>query len=265
MALTVLGFFENTSDAYNAVDMLTSKGFDNSNIDVSENYESYENAEYRKERSGKAGNFFRSLFTNEDQADKFTKAAGNNTMVTVHTMNQAEAEKAAVILDDCGAIDVDEKYYSEDTMVDTDKDDYSEDTMVNTDKDYDRTSETSIPIIEEDVNIGKRQVKRGEVRVRSRIIARPVEETLRLREERVHIERTPVNREASEADLQNFKEDTIQINEYGEEVIVSKKTRVVEEVNVRKDVEERNETVRETERKTEVDVDKLDDSKKDYK
>jgi uncharacterized protein (TIGR02271 family) len=116
-------------------------------------------------------------------------------------------------------------------------------------------------VIEEELNVGKRQVETGGMRVRSRIIDRPVEENLRLREERVTIERTPVNRPATESDLSTFRDGEIEVRERAEVPVVNKQARVVEEINVRKDVHERDEVVRDTVRKTEVEVDQLEGNK----
>jgi stress response protein YsnF len=112
--------------------------------------------------------------------------------------------------------------------------------------------------VEENVQIGKREVETGGVRLRSRIIETPVEENLRLREEYVRVERTPVDRVATDADLQNFQEREIEMTEHAEVPVVNKEARVVEEVNLNKEVEERDETVKETVRKTEVDVENLE-------
>jgi uncharacterized protein (TIGR02271 family) len=113
-------------------------------------------------------------------------------------------------------------------------------------------------VIEEELQVGKREVQTGGMRLRSRIIERPVEESLRLREEHVRLERNPVNRPASESDLSTFREGEIEVRERAEVPVVNKQARVVEEINVRKDVEERDETVRETVRKTDVEVENLD-------
>jgi hypothetical protein len=51
----------------------------------------------------------------------------------------------------------------------------------------------------EQLQVGKREVEHGGVRVRSRVIEKPVEEHLRLREERVVVNRRPVNREVTSA------------------------------------------------------------------
>ena len=61
--------------------------------------------------------------------------------------------------------------------------------------------EMTIPVVEEDISIGKREVERGHVRIYSRVTERPVEESVRLREEKVTVERRPVDRPATDADF----------------------------------------------------------------
>ena len=109
-------------------------------------------------------------------------------------------------------------------------------------------------MVEEQVRVGKREVGRGSVRVRSYVVERPVEEQVSLTDERVTIERRPVDREVSSGDVA-FQEREIEAVERGEEAVVSKTARVTEEIGIRKDVDSRTETVRDTVRKTEVEVD----------
>ncbi|GAA4409940.1 hypothetical protein GCM10023187_33940 [Nibrella viscosa] len=228
------------------------------------------------------GDFFRSLFGGRDDSDayrNYAEVGRRGSIVAVHVTTTHEAEQAAEILDDCGAIDVDERasQYRSGTMGamggsgiagESDKTTHLQadagmgtDTTM-TDQDYNRTdNDRAIPIIEEDVQVGKREVETGGARIRSRIVERPVEEHLRLRTEHVQVERNPVNRPASDADLNAFKEGEIEVTERAEIPIVNKEARVVEEVKVSKTVEERDETVRETARKTEVDVDKMQSDK----
>jgi hypothetical protein len=89
------------------------------------------------------------------------------------------------------------------------------------------------------------------------VTQRPVEETVHLRQERVTVERHPVDRSATEADFAAFKEGTIEITESQEEPVVSKRARVVEEVVVSKEVEERTQTVSDAARRTEVEVEPI--------
>ncbi len=114
-----------------------------------------------------------------------------------------------------------------------------------------------IPVVEEELQVGKRAVQRGGVRVYSRMTETPVEENVQLREERVRVDRQPVNRAATEADFRSGKEQVIEVAEYAEEPVVSKQARVVEEVRVGKDATERTETIRDTVRRTDVEVENL--------
>ncbi|HST93410.1 MAG TPA: DUF2382 domain-containing protein [Microvirga sp.] len=110
-----------------------------------------------------------------------------------------------------------------------------------------------IPVVEEELHVGKRDVGGGRVRIHSRVVERPVQEQVNLREERVHVERRAVDRPLGEADAA-FRDRTIEAEERREEAVVSKEARVKEELVVRKDVEQRTETISDTVRSTEVDV-----------
>ncbi len=116
------------------------------------------------------------------------------------------------------------------------------------------TGTEAIPVVEEDVRIGKRAIDRGRVRVRSYVVERPVEENVTLHDERIDVERRAVDRPAGTVPDEAFRERTIEVTATGEEAVVQKDARVVEEVVVRKDAQERTETVRDTVRKTEVEV-----------
>jgi len=74
-----------------------------------------------------------------------------------------------------------------------------------------------------------------------------------LREERVQVERRAVDRPVQPGDAV-FQEREITATERGEEAVVDKQARVVEEIGIRKDVDTRTETVRDTVRQQEVEV-----------
>ncbi|HEX4809903.1 MAG TPA: YsnF/AvaK domain-containing protein [Bryobacteraceae bacterium] len=111
-----------------------------------------------------------------------------------------------------------------------------------------------IPVVEEELKVGKRSVLRGGVRVYSRVVEEPVEGSVGLREEHVRVERQRVDRPATATDLRPGQEQVIEVKEFTEEPVVSKQARVVEEVRVNKEAAQRTETVRDTVRRTEVDV-----------
>jgi stress response protein YsnF len=73
----------------------------------------------------------------------------------------------------------------------------------------------------------------------------------------VHVERHPVDRPVTDAD-NAFREGTLEVTGRAEEAVVAKTARVVEEVVVGKQVEEHTETVHDTLRRTDVDVQEVD-------
>jgi uncharacterized protein (TIGR02271 family) len=120
--------------------------------------------------------------------------------------------------------------------------------------------EQVLPVVEEELKVGKREVERGGVRVYTHVSEEPVEQQVTLREEHAHVERRPANRPATTADLQAFQEGSIEVRERREEAVVSKEARVVEEVVVGKHTTERTETIRDRVRRTDVEVDQRDGS-----
>ena len=322
MAQTVIGIFDNANQTQNAVQQLVSSGISQSNIDIA-NASSTDNTttDNSSDNDG-IGGFFSSLFgMDDDDSQKYSHVARRGTTVTVHTQSREEAERAADLLDQYGAVDVDEQAarygYSgtgassatlgsgttgvgmgtsdmgtgtvgmgmgatnmgmgttdltpsgttstgmNSVNMNTGATDVTTGTGVTSDADFNTTNrnnldtDQSISVIEENLQVGKREVETGGVRLRSRIIERPVEEHLRLREEHVNVQRNPVNRPVSDADLNNFREGTIEMTEHAEVPVVNKEARVVEEISLGKEVTERDEVVKDTVRKTEVDVDNL--------
>lgn len=116
------------------------------------------------------------------------------------------------------------------------------------------TGDETIQLAEEKLRIGKRDVSHGRVRVRSYVVETPVSEQVTLRDEHVSIDRHPVDRPVTAADADLFRERTIEATESGEEAVVAKDVRIREEIALRKDVEQRTETVTDTVRRTEVEV-----------
>ncbi len=116
-------------------------------------------------------------------------------------------------------------------------------------------NDETIQVVEERLRVGKREVAKGAVRIRSYVVERPVEEQISLHEERVDVERRPVDRAVTAADNALFQERTIEARAVGEEAVVSKTARVVEEVGLHKEASDRVKTVRDTVRRTEVEVD----------
>ena len=122
----------------------------------------------------------------------------------------------------------------------------------------DDVDETTIPVVEEDIQIGKREVESGVTHVNAYVEEQPVEKDIHLRREHVEVERRKVDRDVT-GDEQ-FVEGEFDIHTTEEEAMVRKQARVVEEVRIRKDVEEDVETVRDTVRRQRVEVTDMTDT-----
>ncbi len=115
-----------------------------------------------------------------------------------------------------------------------------------------RDDEAKIPILREEMHVGKREVERARVHVSVRAAEHPVAENVSLREERIVVERRPINRLPTSQEAR-FDDAELDIAEYGEEPVVSKDTKVVEEIIVKKRLEARDEIIRDKLRTTQVD------------
>ncbi len=122
-------------------------------------------------------------------------------------------------------------------------------------RESDAGDERRIPVVEERLRVGKREVDRGGVRVRSYVIEEPVHEKVSLHEEHVDVQRRPVGERAATSSDELFRDQTIEVTEHGEEPVIAKEAVVKEEVIIRKTGEDRVEEIDDTVRHTEVDVD----------
>ncbi len=257
MAKTVVGLFNSTTEAQNIKHELVSEGYSAENIRVVANEQSTGTTGGYASSSGSAAqdtgvmasikNFFGS-FTDADESDRNYYSEGvsrGGALLTATVPDNRAADLAAKL----------ERYGARDVNAETSGAVGTSNTAARTQA-VDRSSaeNVAIPVVEEELQVGKRQVRRGGVRVYSHVVETPVEENIQLREEHVRVQRNAVNRPASEADFQAVKGGAIELTETAEEAIISKQARVVEEVTVGKDVTQRTEKVKDTVRHTEVEV-----------
>jgi len=236
---TLIAAFRSSSDAQAAANDLENGGISRDDIYI----ESGDNAGRSKTASHEGGvlGWFKSVFGNEHENDRsrYENAVTQGRCIVRVDADEEDIATVEDILNRHSPIDV----YEE-----------GEQTAASASGSAAKTQTGAIPVVEEELQVGKRQVLRGGVRVYSRIVEEPVKEDISLREEHVRVERRPVNRAASEADLSGQREKVIEVQEFAEQPVISKQARVVEEVIVGKDVSERTETVRDTVRHTEVNV-----------
>lgn len=294
MNQTVVAVFDEYGEAQSAVNALYQEGgFTRADVKLSPAEDTHEaRTEALRNQSANTdsggwgiGDFFKSLFGSDqhsDDAGVYSEAMRRGSyMVSVDAPTEAQADRAADILQRFHAVDIDHRAeswrssgwsgYQADAPLYTaeeirkDRDLYSKTTVASgataqkstpTTAAASGTKET-IPVIEEQLQVGKRSVQRGGVRIYRHVTETPVEESVQLREEHVTIARRAVDEPASAADVEAFKEGTIEVRETAEEPVVAKTARVVEEVEVGKEVTERTETISDTVRRTDVEVEQL--------
>jgi uncharacterized protein (TIGR02271 family) len=178
--------------------------------------------------------------------------------LTVTAADDAEMTEAERILNECGAVDIDQKaeQWKKEGWTGGSASRAESATGAGV-AGLEAGTRQKLQEVEEELKVGKRAVARGGVRIFTRMTETPIEETVRLREERADVQRREVDRPATEADLAAFKEGSIEVREMSEEAVVSKSARVVGEVEIGKTATEREEIVRDTVRKTKVEVEKL--------
>lgn len=255
--------FDSRMAADRAVSALKAAGIADVVLTGGEN-EGYGTRQYSVEDRSDRG-FFETigdfLFPEEDRHAYAEGLNRGGYLVTVRNIPDHQYETALDILDDEGAVDLDAReaeWRSEGwtgygatgaAATGAAASSYAGDRTAALDADL--NTEGKIDVVEEQVSIGKRQTEGGRVRVRSYVVETPVEQDVELRSERVHVERRPVDRPAGSGD---FQERSLEAREYVEAPVVQKEARVVEEIGLNKDVESHTETVRDTARRTEVEI-----------
>lgn len=275
---TVVGVFDDQSTANNVVEQLVNSGFSRSNIDINSN-DSYASdaasgntgltGQTRDHSGGGISGFFSRMFGDNQPDDygHYAEAVRRGSMMVCVTTDEQNADRAADILERGGAVDVDERAQSWKQRgysgFDESAAPLSGDEIARERQYYQQDNDTrSIPVVQEELEVGKRTVRRGGVRVFNRVVEQPVEEQITLREEHVRVERHATDRPATEADLRGG--EVIEVTEMAEEPVVAKRSRVVEEVTVGKETTNRTETVRDTVRRTDVDVQQVQGGGSDY-
>lgn len=114
--------------------------------------------------------------------------------------------------------------------------------------------EETIPLAEEALEVGKRVVNRGTTRIRRYVVETPVERDVTLHGQRVTVERRRPVTDTGAPAAGAFEERTVEVSETEEVPVIRKNAHVTEEVVVRREDTERQETVHDTVRREDVEI-----------
>jgi uncharacterized protein (TIGR02271 family) len=250
MEKAVVAVFDRQDEAQRASDALVDAGFSRDNVRVasaeSVGMTAGEGQEQDSSITSKIANLLG--FGKGRESDTYSEAVRRGSRVlSVDVANDTEAEKAQDIMAQYNPADMDERAAQ-----------WRASGWQGSQAGTQTTGGEAIPIVEEQLRVGKRQTQRGGARVVSRIREAPVEETVQLHEERATVERRPADRPATEEDVA-AGEASLEARDTAEEAVVDKEARVVEEVVVGKEASDRTETISDSVRRTNVDVEDLTD------
>ena len=280
MENTIVGVYDNFQSAQSALNDLIKSGFAIERVKLSpedDTLAARQSALLREsgteERSKGVFGMFRNLFSTPDETrhpDMYSEAVRRGSfLLAVHTENDDQDEQVSDIMNRYDPVDIEERanYWKAEgwSKFEHGTAPYGEAEIAKERTRYAATSKTgtkvteqrAIPVVQEELQVGKRVVQRGGVRVFRHVTETPVHETVHLREEHVSVERRPVNQPADAADLASLKDESFEVRESAEEAVVAKSARVVEEVVVGKEVTERDQVINETVRRTDVEVEQL--------
>jgi uncharacterized protein (TIGR02271 family) len=265
MSRTVTALYDSRSEAESAKQRL-SQTVDTDSVRILD----HESGSSSNSSEGSGGWLSKLFMADDDRQTYHEGMRRGGFMLCAEVDSDEDADRIISILEETSPVDLDERSQSwrnEGWQTKDRSTQYAGSSAgAFTSQNNDRTAEAGertvqeerIPIVEEQLNIGKREVERGGARIHSFVRETPVSEQVSLHEEEVSVERRPVNETISQGDLNRqglFQDRDIEMRATGEEAVVGKEAHVTEEVVVRKTEAERTENVQDTVRHTEVDVD----------
>ena len=126
------------------------------------------------------------------------------------------------------------------------------------------TKEEVLRLAEEQLEVGKRQVETGRARIRRFVTERPVETQVTLHDEHAEMVRRSVTDPSMIRDV-DWSDKVIEITETSEQPVVNKTSRVAEEVVIRREGSDHVETVRDTVRRQQVELERMPGDRSDIK
>jgi uncharacterized protein (TIGR02271 family) len=260
----ISAFFDRRPEALRAVDELVKAGIPRSNVRLLPENEApvtTATGSYDQVRDDKG--FWASLadfFLPDDDRYTYAEAMNRGSIMVSATVDATHSAQAEDILEKHGTVNIDERESS------WRKEGWRGYPAGSVETAAVKTSGSArpgllgpneggvIPVVEEQLKVGKRQVSGGRVKIRSYVVETPIQEQVSLRTESVRVDRRPVDRPVTPGE-DAFRERTVEAQASSEEPVVSKTARVTGEVVVKKEAGQRTETVSDTVRSTKVDVD----------
>ena len=264
MRQTVVGLFESDADARRAMQMLTDRGTEPDQVEITHAQEQAGTGSAGPADAGVAQrvrNFFSGIFGPQDEPEvgHYAEAVRRGgAVLKVELDDDAQIDGVREAFTAAGAVDIDQRIESWRAQGWSDGGVAAAKPLPASTEAAVVDAEGVIPVLQEELSVGKRRVSTGGLRVYARTVETPVTQDVQLRTEHAEVQRRVVDRPATTADLAGLQDRTIEVSESAEVPVVQKTARVVEEVRVGKTVEQRTQEIADTVRSTEVEVERLD-------
>ncbi len=245
----IVAVYDKAGKAKDAARALESSGFSAGDISLL-NRDSLTDAEMREE------GLWRRLFGRtvaDHESTAYTRAVqGGGAVLTLRVLD-SDVGRAMRILDVHNPVDVNDRVSTATSVPVTPV----KTTVTQPVETYKVTGrEEVLRLAEEQLDVGKRQVETGKARIRRFVIEKPVETKVTLHEEHTELLRRNVTDPTALRDV-DWSDKTIEVTETAEQAVVTKSARVAEEVVIRKEGTDRVETVRDTVRRQQVEIERL--------
>lgn len=241
----VTAFYENRLQAQQAVQRLNEAAIPAADVRIVEGNDPATNAGSRTDEDKGFFDMLSDFFMPDEERHVYAEGLHRGGYVVSARVSAENHERVVKLLDDDYSVDLDQR---------------AEQWRGEGWTGYQKPSEAqssgadeTIEVAAERLKVGKRDVSHGRVKVRSYVVEDDVSEDVALTSKTVDVERNAVDRVVDNADAA-FRERTIEVEETAEEAVVAKEARIVEEIDVSRDVETKSKTVRDTVRHTEVEI-----------
>jgi stress response protein YsnF len=245
---SIIAAFPDLGNAQNAMNELRSTGYETKKLELIED----------PNESSRLNDLLLDREVPRDRAELYCEVERRGAPVLICDAEDERASEIAAIFDRNGALDIEhakERWSAQGWTGYSAEAEPLDEQQLATERDHMRES---LAVVEEEVRVGKREIPGESVRVRTFVTERPVHEEVTLREEHIEVNREPVNEPvpAGTADA-TFTEEEFVVTTTAEQPVVEKQARVVERVNIEKEAETHTETIDETERRRDVEVERL--------
>lgn len=228
---TVIALFDDHNEAMSAYGALQDEGFAQADLDILTNDDREDEPKLARMRE----------YIPQPDVDVYLKGVEEGGTIITANVSDTSVERAAGILSSFQMVNIKQRAASMQgayELIDP------------------AENENVLEVIEEDLEVGTEEIERGRMRIYTVIKEREVEQDVRLRDETLKVSRRPVNRRVS-INPDMFKQKSYEMVEIDEIAKVQKTARVVEEVSLGKEVVENIQTIKETLRRQDVEVEEV--------